>query len=290
MASGSGQVKTPLATPSSTTPRRMSCHWWSSRLRTLRMCGVALRHRPGVDPDPPARRAAGRAVQPQHPAQPLHRVVRRWPPSPAGAGRAPRRARRPRRPGRPWCRSGRRPGPGSRRAPPPRRRPGWTRAPAGRAARPSSRGSPPGAPPPTVWPCGSPAHAALGRHGAQHRSESTSDRRPRPRTARGPRAGADAPGRGLHLRGRCSAWERRHLYAGAWTCLGRVADLFPPEGGLTQRAVVVGDVSCLRRAGQRRAPDVREHLPAPRPRAAAPRTVRRPSGPSCAPTTRGPTT
>jgi Rieske 2Fe-2S family protein len=41
------------------------------------------------------------------------------------------------------------------------------------------------------------------------------------------------------------AWERRHLYAGAWTCLGRVADLFPTEGGLTQRAVVVGDVSCL---------------------------------------------
>ena len=25
------------------------------------------------------------------------------------------------------------------------------------------------------------------------------------------------------------AWERRHLYAGAWTCLGRVADLFPPD-------------------------------------------------------------
>ena len=41
------------------------------------------------------------------------------------------------------------------------------------------------------------------------------------------------------------AWERRHLYAGAWTCLGRVTDLFPPEGGLTQRAVLVGDVSCL---------------------------------------------
>ncbi len=41
------------------------------------------------------------------------------------------------------------------------------------------------------------------------------------------------------------AWERRHLYAGAWTCLGRVTDLFPPESGLTQRAVVVGDVSCL---------------------------------------------
>ena len=40
-------------------------------------------------------------------------------------------------------------------------------------------------------------------------------------------------------------WERRHLYAGAWTCLGRVTDLFPAESGLTQRAVMVGDVSCL---------------------------------------------
>jgi glycine betaine catabolism A len=43
------------------------------------------------------------------------------------------------------------------------------------------------------------------------------------------------------------AWERRHLYAGSWTCLGRVADLFPETGGkpLTQRAVMIGDVSCL---------------------------------------------
>ena len=23
------------------------------------------------------------------------------------------------------------------------------------------------------------------------------------------------------------AWERRHLYAGSWTCLGRLGDLFP---------------------------------------------------------------
>jgi len=41
------------------------------------------------------------------------------------------------------------------------------------------------------------------------------------------------------------AWERRHLFAGSWTCLGRVDDLFPAESGLTQRAVAVGDVSCL---------------------------------------------
>ena len=25
------------------------------------------------------------------------------------------------------------------------------------------------------------------------------------------------------------AWERRHLFAGAWTTLGRRDDLFPPE-------------------------------------------------------------
>lgn len=40
-------------------------------------------------------------------------------------------------------------------------------------------------------------------------------------------------------------WERRHLYAGGWTCLGRVTDLFPVDSGLTQRAVRVGDISCL---------------------------------------------
>ena len=40
-------------------------------------------------------------------------------------------------------------------------------------------------------------------------------------------------------------WERRRLYAGAWTCLGRVADLLPADDRLTQRAVMVGDVSCL---------------------------------------------
>ncbi|QIG44441.1 aromatic ring-hydroxylating dioxygenase subunit alpha [Nocardioides anomalus] len=38
-------------------------------------------------------------------------------------------------------------------------------------------------------------------------------------------------------------WERRHLFAGAWTCLGRVDDVLPE--GLTQRAVVVGDIAAL---------------------------------------------
>ncbi len=43
------------------------------------------------------------------------------------------------------------------------------------------------------------------------------------------------------------AWEKRHLLAGSWTCLGRLVDLFPPRdrGGLTQQAVMVGDVPAL---------------------------------------------
>ncbi len=41
------------------------------------------------------------------------------------------------------------------------------------------------------------------------------------------------------------AWERRHLFAGSWTCLGRVSDLFPEATPLTQRTVMVGDVSTL---------------------------------------------
>ena len=42
------------------------------------------------------------------------------------------------------------------------------------------------------------------------------------------------------------AWERRHLFAGSWTCLGRVDDLFP-EGDrpVRQRAVTVGDIRRL---------------------------------------------
>jgi Rieske 2Fe-2S family protein len=47
------------------------------------------------------------------------------------------------------------------------------------------------------------------------------------------------------------AWERRHLYAGGWTCLGRATDLFPPDSDLTQRAAMVGDVSCLVVRGDR---------------------------------------
>ncbi len=51
------------------------------------------------------------------------------------------------------------------------------------------------------------------------------------------------------------AWERRHLFAGSWTCLGRVDDLFPAdaERPVTQRALAVGDVAVPAgpRAGRR---------------------------------------
>jgi glycine betaine catabolism A len=44
------------------------------------------------------------------------------------------------------------------------------------------------------------------------------------------------------------AWEQRRLFAGSWTCLGRVADLFATSSTgrpVTQRAVAVGDVAAL---------------------------------------------
>ncbi|MGA8118088.1 MAG: SRPBCC family protein [Actinocatenispora sp.] len=45
------------------------------------------------------------------------------------------------------------------------------------------------------------------------------------------------------------AWERRQLFAGTWTCLGRLDELLPAalDGGrpATQRAVLVGDVAAL---------------------------------------------
>ena len=41
-------------------------------------------------------------------------------------------------------------------------------------------------------------------------------------------------------------WEQRHLFAGGWTCLGRVSDLLPDgPKAVTQRSVVVGDVPAL---------------------------------------------
>jgi Rieske 2Fe-2S family protein len=43
------------------------------------------------------------------------------------------------------------------------------------------------------------------------------------------------------------AWELRHLFAGSWTCLGRLEDLLPEtdDKPVTQRAVMVGDVAAL---------------------------------------------
>ena len=46
------------------------------------------------------------------------------------------------------------------------------------------------------------------------------------------------------------AWERRHLLAGSWTCLGRLTELLPAATGedgrpTTQSAVMVGDVPAL---------------------------------------------
>ena len=44
------------------------------------------------------------------------------------------------------------------------------------------------------------------------------------------------------------AWERRHLFAGTWTCLGRLDELLPDQldgRPATQRAVMVGDVAAL---------------------------------------------
>jgi Rieske 2Fe-2S family protein len=51
------------------------------------------------------------------------------------------------------------------------------------------------------------------------------------------------------------AWELRHLYAGTWTCLGRVDELLPTAADdkpVTQRAMRIGDVPVLLvRAAQR---------------------------------------
>jgi glycine betaine catabolism A len=42
------------------------------------------------------------------------------------------------------------------------------------------------------------------------------------------------------------AWELRHVFAGTWTCLGRLDELLPQgEDPVRQRAVMVGDVAAL---------------------------------------------
>ena len=74
------------------------------------------------------------------------------------------------------------------------------------------------------------------------------------------------------------AWERTHLFAGAWVCAGRAADL--SEVG-TRRAVTVGDDAVLLvRGDDGRTPRLLQRLPAPRPRAGALRSDgRRPLDP-----------
>ena len=64
------------------------------------------------------------------------------------------------------------------------------------------------------------------------------------------------------------AWERRHLFAGAWTCLGRLDDL-AERGRHTSRALTVGDVGVLLTFPTEPVRGVRQRLPAPRPRTAA---------------------
>ena len=77
------------------------------------------------------------------------------------------------------------------------------------------------------------------------------------------------------------AWERRHLFAGTLDLPGPRRGPAPADAGrpLTQRAVSVGDVAGAadRAATATDAAGVREHLPAPRPRAAARGRHRRPS-------------
>ncbi len=85
------------------------------------------------------------------------------------------------------------------------------------------------------------------------------------------------------------AWERRNLFAASWTCVGRVEAVF--ADGATQVATTVGDIPVvLARDPSGVSRGDGEHLPAPRPRAAARTGPPRPGGPWSARTTRGATT
>ena len=79
-------------------------------------------------------------------------------------------------------------------------------------------------------------------------------------------------------------WERRHFFGGGWTCAAHGSQL-PAPGA--QLAVETGDGGALLVRGEDGGPRVREHLPAPRPRAAAVRLVGDRPNPSSARTTRG---
>ena len=63
------------------------------------------------------------------------------------------------------------------------------------------------------------------------------------------------------------AWEQRNFFDGGWVCVGHSSQL-PSPGD--QRAEAVGEGGVLLVRGEDgRAARVREHVPAPRPRAAA---------------------
>ena len=81
------------------------------------------------------------------------------------------------------------------------------------------------------------------------------------------------------------AWERRHLFAGQLDLPGSGRRPVPAgrERPVTQRAVMVGDVPCLLVRDGDDAADVRQHLPAPRPRAAARGRYVGPAQASCCP-------
>ncbi len=59
------------------------------------------------------------------------------------------------------------------------------------------------------------------------------------------------------------AWERRHLFAGSWACLGRADEVLGDAD--TQRALVVGDVPVLLTRVDGVVRGVRQHLPASGP-------------------------
>ncbi len=278
VAAGSAQRKRPRRRRPRRPRAAMSCHRRSIRRST---CGCAgsrcASAQASIQSRQPAR-VAGRAVEPEHPAQPVDRVGaaarRLLEPVEVALDGVRERLREQRVLGAEVVEDQRR---ADAAAPRRRRRPGSRR---GRAlstgprvvgedllaAHLDRRVAPlrasPRARSPTV---------AMAR---SMERESPDDRRQRPRARRTGREPVhDAARPRPTPPPEVLAWERRHLFAGSWTCLGRVDDLLPvATARLTQRAVVGRRhlARCSSRDGDRAA-DVRQHLPAPRPRAARPR-------------------
>ena len=99
----------------------------------------------------------------------------------------------------------------------------------------------------------------------------------------------DAPRGGLHVARPSSRGSGATSSPASWVCLGRrTRDL--RADGVTQKAVTVGDVPVLLVLGRTATScGVRQHLPPPRPRAAARGREASTARPSCARTTRGAT-